>query len=81
MAVVVLCLLLRSFEVPGELWQLGRRPSGLLPAVGEIVEAITHELFSARVVSKLSNSGEASLAVEVLRRAVDVTITLARIGG
>lgn len=70
-----------SFDVPGELWQLSRRPSGLLPALGEIIETITHQLFSAQVVSQLSNSGETSLAVGVLRHATDVTVTLARIAG
>ena len=82
---MVLCLLLPvttySFDVPGELWQLNRRPSGLLPALGEIIETITHQLFSAKVVSQLSNSGEASLAMEVLRHTTDVTVTLARIAG
>ena len=70
-----------SFNVPGDLWLLSRRPHGLLTALEEYISTILQKLFSSKVMSQLSAPSEASLAAETLRHANNVTIVVTRIAG
>ena len=61
--------------VSGEDWLLSLRPAGLLTAVEELMEALTHQLTSTAVVTGQKEGSN------VLRNSLDLAQALSRIAG